>query len=201
MNPGQAPRKLGACVVARPGGREKFMHVTLLTAQSLDGFITRHGVPGSGFTSAEDKAHFRAALADFDCCVMGAVTYRGPREWIRRHVAAPHRPCVVLTRAPERHQADAEAGVIEFTAAPPKKILADLEARGCRRCALLGGGQAHSVFFSAGLVDELWLTIEPLLFGAGTPLLAAPADVRLELLTEEKLNAAGTLLLRYRVTR
>jgi riboflavin biosynthesis pyrimidine reductase len=57
------------------------------------------------------------------------------------------------------------------------------------------------LFLAAGLVDEIWLTVEPLLFGGGTPLLAARVDVRLELLASEKLNAAGTLLLRYRVVR
>jgi dihydrofolate reductase len=50
-------------------------------------------------------------------------------------------------------------------------------------------------------VDEIWLTVEPLLFGGGTPLLAARVDVRLALLASERLNAAGTLLLRYRVVR
>jgi riboflavin biosynthesis pyrimidine reductase len=57
------------------------------------------------------------------------------------------------------------------------------------------------LFFAAGLVDEIWLTVEPILFGGGTPLLVARVDVRLELLASEKLNAAGTLLLRYRVAR
>lgn len=177
------------------------MHVTLLTAQSLDGFITRHDEPGSGFTSSEDKAHFRRALGGFDCCVMGGVTYRGSREWIQTHVAALHRLCVVLTRAPERHAADARPEMLEFTAAPPEKILAGLHARGRRRCALLGGAQAHGLFLAAGLVDELWLTVEPVLFGGGTPLLAVRTDARLELMSSEKLNAAGTLLLRYRVAR
>jgi len=177
------------------------MHVTLLTAQSLDGFITRHDEPGSGFTSAEDKAHFRATLADFDCCVMGGATYRGAREWIQTHVAAPRRLGVVLPRTPERHAAETRPGALEFTGAPPEKILAGLRARGFARCALLGGAQVHGLFLAAGLVDELWLTVEPVLFGGGTPLLAGRVDVRLELMTLEKLNPAGTLLLRYRVVR
>ncbi|HZP59561.1 MAG TPA: dihydrofolate reductase family protein [Opitutaceae bacterium] len=177
------------------------MHVTLLTAQSLDGFITRHDQAGSSFTSPEDKTHFRAALAGFDCGVMGGVTYRGAREWIRAHVAAPERLCLVLTRDPAAYASEARAGELEFSAAAPKKIIAGLEARGRRRCALLGGGQVHGLFFAAGLVDELWLTVEPVLFGQGTPLLAGTVDVRLELLTLEKLNAGGTLLLHYRVAR
>ncbi|HTQ30249.1 MAG TPA: dihydrofolate reductase family protein [Opitutaceae bacterium] len=177
------------------------MHVTLLTAQSLDGFITRHDEAGSRFTSKEDKTHFRAALAGFDCGVMGGVTYRGASDWIQAQVAAPHRLCVVLTRTPGRQAADARPGALEFTDAPPEKILAGLQARGFARCAVLGGAQVHGLFLAARLVDELWLTVEPVLFGGGTPLVATPVEVRLELLSQEKLNAAGTLLLRYRVVR
>ncbi|HXA14762.1 MAG TPA: dihydrofolate reductase family protein [Opitutaceae bacterium] len=176
------------------------MHVTLLTAQSLDGFITRHDEPGSGFASPEDQTHFHAALADFDCCVMGSVTYRGAHDLVSANLAKK-RLRVVLTRTPADHAAETRPGSLEFSSDPPKKLLADLSARGYARCVLLGGAQVHGLFFSAGLVDEVWLTIEPVLFGGGTPLLAARVDVRLELLASKKLNAAGTLLLRYRVVR
>jgi dihydrofolate reductase len=176
------------------------MHVTLLTAQSLDGFITRHNTPGSSFASPEDQKHFHAALAGFDCSVMGSVTYRGARDLICAQPMAK-RLRVVLTRAPADYAAQAQPGSLEFTNDAPEKLLTGLRARGFTRCVLLGGAQAHGLFFAAGLVDEIWLTIEPVLFGGGTPLLAVPVDVRLELLASEKLNTTGTLLLRYRVVR
>jgi dihydrofolate reductase len=176
------------------------MHVTLLTAQSLDGFITRHDTPGSGFASPEDQKHFHAALASFDCSVMGSATYRGSRDLICTQPMAK-RLRVVLTRTPADYAAQAQPGSLEFTNDAPGKLLAGLHSRGFKRCGLLGGAQVHGLFLAAGLVDELWLTVEPMLFGGGTPLLAARVDVRLELLASEKLNAAGTLLLRYRVVR
>jgi dihydrofolate reductase len=176
------------------------MHVTLLTAQSLDGFITRHDTPGSGFASPEDQAHFHAALADFDCSVMGSATYRGAIDLAYTRPGTK-RLRVVLTRTPADYAAQARPGSLEFTSDAPEKIAAGLRARGCTRCVLLGGSQVHGLFLAAGLVDEVWLTVEPLLFGGGTPLLGARVDVRLELLASQKLNAAGTLLLRYRVVR
>jgi dihydrofolate reductase len=108
---------------------------------------------------------------------------------------------VVLTRTPADYAAQAQPGSLEFTNDAPEKLLAGLRVRGFKRCVLLGGAQVHTLFFAAGLVDEIWLTVEPILFGGGTPLLVARVDVRLELLASEKLNAAGTLLLRYRVAR
>jgi dihydrofolate reductase len=37
------------------------MRLTLIAAQSLDGFITRHDTPGSDFVSDADRAFFREA--------------------------------------------------------------------------------------------------------------------------------------------
>jgi riboflavin biosynthesis pyrimidine reductase len=107
---------------------------------------------------------------------------------------------VIMTRSSGRYSADAVPGRLEFTQAAPQAIADDLRTRGFRHCALLGGSQVHSLFLAAGLVDEIWLTVEPALFGAGTPLLAHEADVRLELDATEKLGAS-TLLLKYRVLR
>ena len=175
------------------------MRIVLIAAQSLDGFIAKHDEPGTSFTSPEDKAHFHRVLADFDVGVLGGGTYRVLREAILGHLPGRFLR-VVMTRSPERHAAEAVAGMLEFTCAAPAALAEALRARGFRRCALLGGSHVHSLFLAAGLVDEVWLTIEPRLFGGGTPLLARAAEVRLELDAMERL-AAGTLLARYRVLR
>jgi len=175
------------------------MRVVLIAAQSLDGFITQHDEPGAAFTSPEDKAYFQTVLADFDCCVLGAETYRVSREFIRSQ--SPGRPLrLVLTRSPDRFSADAIPGSLEFTNGTPAAVLTGLQRRGLEQCALLGGAQIHSLFFEAGLVDQLWLTVEPRLFGGGTPLFARRLDARLALRSVEKLGA-NTLLLKYAVAR
>ena len=175
------------------------MRIVLIAAQSLDGFITKHARPGTAFTSPEDKAHFRKVVAGFDAGVFGAGTYRVSREAIR---ALPSEGLlrVVMTRSPGRYAAETVPGRLEFTDVAPRALADDLCARGFRHCALLGGSQVHSLFLAAGLVDEIWLTVEPALFGAGTPLLAHEADVRLELDTIERLGVS-TLLLKYSVIR
>jgi riboflavin biosynthesis pyrimidine reductase len=107
---------------------------------------------------------------------------------------------IVMTRSPESYSAEAVPGMLEFTRATPSGLVEQLSARGFSRCALLGGSHIHSLFLAAGLVDEIWLTIEPLLFGAGTPLLSHPADIKLDLCSLEKLGAS-TLLAKYNVLR
>jgi len=175
------------------------MRLTLIAAQSLDGFITRHDTPGSDFVSDADKAFFREALRGFDCCVMGSVAYRAARETIRAKLM-PDRLRIVLSRQPETFSQDQVPGSLEFCATPPAQLVAELHQRGYQRCAILGGAQIHSLFFEAGLIDELWLTVEPLLFGSGTPLLANRTEVKLTLLSTSHLNPS-TLLLKYGVEK
>lgn len=175
------------------------MRVTLIAVQSLDGFITKHATTGSDFASPADQAHLRSVLAGFDCSVMGAETYRTAREQIRERLTSP-RLRTVMTRAPQSFADDTIPGRLEFSASPPAQLLAALRARGFCQCALLGGSQIHSLFLNEHRVDELWLTIEPVLFGRGTPLLAHATDTRLRFLSEEKLTS-DTLLLKYQVLR
>jgi dihydrofolate reductase len=176
------------------------MEITLIAAQSLDGFITRHAEPGTAFTSSEDQRHFAAALQRHDASIMGGETYRVSRDFIRDRLTLARRR-VVLTRTPEQFAGDAVPGRLEFTAEPVEALVARLRSLGHRSCALLGGAQIHQLFLARGLVDGLELTLEPRLFGRGTPLVHGLADVQLQLIDCRPLEASSTLLARYRVLR
>ena len=175
------------------------MRLTLIAAQSLDGYITRHDTPGSGFASEADRAFFRTALPSFDACIMGAETYRTARDLIRKAIM-PDRLRIVVTRNPQAFAGEAIPGKLEFFNLSAPEIVSLLQQRQCRTGAILGGAQIHSLFLEAKLVDELWLTIEPVLFGSGTPLLARRTDIQLELASQTNLSPQ-TLLLKYRVKK
>ena len=175
------------------------MHVALIAVQSLDGCITRHDQGGAGgWASPEDQQHFRQELAGCDCAVFGAGTYRADRALIRPRLR-PDLLRLVMTRRPTAAElvADAVPGQLEFTDRAPDQLLAELDRRGRRRCALLGGEQVYGRFLRYDLVDELVLTVEPLLFGSGRRLVAEPIERRFELADVDRLNRS-TLLLRYR---
>ncbi len=175
------------------------MQVILIAAQSVDGFITHHDRPGSAFTSPEDKTYFRAVLAGFNAGIVGAGTYRAERD-VFLTPRNRSRLQVVMSRNPDAFASDARPGELEFTGESPTELVARLGTLGVRRAALLGGAQMHSLFLAAGLVDELWLTLEPRLFGAGTPLIAGAADHALKLLGHEHLGG-DTLLVKYAMRR
>lgn len=185
------------------------MQVVLIAAQSLDGWITRHDEPGDGFASEADKTHFRATIRGCDACVMGRATYEISKDRMRPQ-AFPGLRRVVWTRRPETYRAEELPGVLEFTRESPAETVARLRADGRMRCALLGGGSVNAVWLSAGLVDEVCVTVESRLFGFGTALAGrapgnlepGPAfDVALDLIEARTLAAGGPVLLRYAVKR
>jgi dihydrofolate reductase len=172
------------------------MHVAVIAVQSIDGCITRHrGEGAAGWASAEDQQHFRRALATFDCAIFGAGTYRADRAHIRPRLQRDLLR-VVMTRNPEAFAGDAVADQLEFTAESPADVVAHLSARGRQRCALLGGQQVYGQFFQEDLVDELIVTLEPLIFGEGLRLCDQPVERRFELAECTHLTPS-TLLLRY----
>jgi dihydrofolate reductase len=130
---------------------------------------------------------------------LGSATWRAARSEI---LAAPYsgRRRIVMTRDPAVFVEDAQPGRIEFTAEPPTTLASRLRMEGVEQCALLGGGVVNGLFLSAGLVDELWITIEPLLFGQGRPIADSRIDVRMALGEVTRLDR-DTLLLKYSVKR
>ncbi|WP_227982126.1 dihydrofolate reductase family protein [Nocardia spumae] len=107
------------------------------------------------------------------------VTHRVPRQWIDAH---PEAPFTFVT--------DGVPAAIERAAA-----LAGSKAVG------LNGGTIASQALEAGLLDEIWVDLIPVLLGAGTPLFAG-LGAQPHLL-EDPVVVQGTRVthLRYRVRR
>jgi len=77
-----------------------------------------------------------------------------------------------------------------------------LAARGLERLLCEGGPQLLTGLLQAGLVDELCLTLSPLLVGRAPGLLTVPLDAPAPLQLEYLVDAGeGVLLARYRVQR
>jgi dihydrofolate reductase len=62
----------------------------------------------------------------------------------------------------------------------------------------VGGPELAAAAFAAGLVDECWLVVAPVLVGSGTEAFPGAATVTLEL-TEERRFGNGMVYLHYRV--
>lgn len=68
--------------------------------------------------------------------------------------------------------------------------------------AVLGGGSVYRFMLERGLLDELFVTVEPLVFGRGLEMfLGGTHTTRLRLVSVKRLNRTGTLLVHYQVHR
>lgn len=84
----------------------------------------------------------------------------------------------------------------------PRQILADLDRRGVRRLMVEGGTAVHTLFLTAGLVDELHLVVAPFFVGdADAPRFVAagafPHDVRHRMRLAELRMVDDVALLRF----
>jgi dihydrofolate reductase len=89
---------------------------------------------------------------------------------------------------------------VETTSEDPAKLLARLAQEGAHAVAICGGASIYNLFMQAGLVDEIYLTVSPLLFGRGLSLFTEPLQTPLKLLESTTLDD-GAMLLHYAVAR
>ena len=119
---------------------------------------------------------------------------------------APDQPVLVYTSPPapdagEPPDVPAPVEVVRLEVPGLTEVLADLHARGVRALLSEGGPTLNGALFAAGLVDELFLTITPLITGDGDEQNIVeggrlPVDVELELVEVERVGSE--LFLRYR---
>ncbi|HEV2403641.1 MAG TPA: dihydrofolate reductase family protein [Candidatus Saccharimonadales bacterium] len=168
------------------------MKVFIIAALSADGFIGAGEAHRSfDWTSKEDKQLLVELSKEAGVIVMGSKTFNTFR--IRR--APPGRRLIVYTRHPETVKGE---GDIQTTHETPQNLIERLRAEGCHGLAIEGGSSIYKLFLDSGIVDELYLTIEPVLFGNGAPLFSGPVSTQLTLLENRQLND-NTVLLHYRV--
>ncbi len=178
------------------------MKIILIDVSSLDGKLTKwKGNDIYEWSSREDFIHFQKVKSENNLLVMGSGTF----DKVKNIEGAGLKPekerlRVILTSKPQQYQKYVIPGQMEFSDESPRQLIARLSERGYKQMLLVSGGKVATSFFKEQLVDELWLTIEPKIFGSGEPLVQEGAfDISLKLLSMEKLNSQGTLLLKYQV--
>lgn len=174
------------------------MKVIMVMVSSVNGRITKGDNPDvTAFASKEDAALFLNLKERFPCYILGSSTFEASRK---RIILRKGHLRVVMTANPEKYTAEVVPGRLEFTRETPERLVKRLASEGYKRALLLGGSRVNRSFLEAGLVDELYLTIEPALFGKGKNLIEeSDINVPLRLVRVKRLNTSGTLHARYKV--
>lgn len=172
------------------------MKVIAVIVQSVNGKITKGSDPNVyKWTSQEDKLHLKETIGKASLIVMGSTTYEEAKKNITLSSQIQR---VVLTSRPQDYEQEVVSGQLEFYNLTPKEVVERYQ-NDHENLLLLGGSKIYSEFLKQGLIDEIWLTVEPVIFGQGKPLIDTDRNVSMKLLSLEKLNDKGTLLLKYQL--
>jgi len=167
---------------------------SVFIATSLDGFIARPDGAIDWLSVVERPGEdygFGEFFSSVDTLVMGRKTWEvalGFPEW-------PYagKRVVVMSRHPQtpRHGETFHSG-------PPDKLLSALAADGVRH-AYVDGGATIRAFLAAGLIDELTVSIIPVLLGSGIPLFGDGVSVTGLSLQSSRGFESGLVQVRYGV--
>lgn len=167
--------------------------------QTVNGKITRgNDTDIYRWTSKEDADFFFSFLRKHRLIVMGSNTYEAVKSKIK---LTTDQLRIVLTGYPEKYKENDVEGKLEFRKISPVKLVNEMKKKGYETLLLVGGRKVNKAFFEANLVNELYITIEPRLFGIGKPVVAQGVfEVTLTLVSSKILNKEGSILLHYLVS-
>lgn len=174
------------------------MKTVLIFVATLDGKITRWNNPHvKKWSSQQDKDHFEQIWDSAPLIVLGSKTFDAdPIKPSKTHLL------MIMTSRPEQYQSYAVEGQIEFVSAPPQQIFQTCKQAGYPQMLIAGGAHIATSFLKEKLIDELWLTVEPKIFGQGSSfVIDDKLDIELKLLSSEKVNERGTLINKYAVVQ
>lgn len=161
-----------------------------IAAVTIDGKIALDAKHFSDWTSKEDKDFLQELLDKSDVVVVGNNTYKTAKGPLSK------RNCIVFTSSVAELERKSEKLLY---ANPATANIAELLAPH-KTVAVLGGSKTYTWFLEHGLLDELYLTIEPLVFARGINLFQSSKDINAHFRLEstKQLNERGSLLVHYK---
>lgn len=191
------------------------MKVILVMAMTLDGKIARHSLEPVDWTGKADKRKFVEITKQAGAVIMGSATFDTIGQVLKG------RKNIVMTRNPSRlapisiddsnlQTSNPALSVnknsldniesLEFTDKTPQEIVKSLEDEGFSSAALIGVSTINGLFAKENLIDEIYLTLVPKIFGKGLSLLSEELDMNLELVQMDKIDN-HSVLLKYNVVK
>ncbi|MBI4713704.1 dihydrofolate reductase [Candidatus Uhrbacteria bacterium] len=166
------------------------MNVILLAAISANGKIAEHeGQTSLDWTSKEDLHFFVEKTKEIGVLIMGRKTF----DTIGKPLKG--RRVIVMTKEEREVMEENEGGgKVEFTNEQPRELLERLQKEGIESVVIAGGSSIYSQFLRVGLITELYLTVEPVLFGDGIPLATGFERINLSFVDSTLLGDGSVLL-------
>lgn len=177
-------------------------------ATSIDGFLARAcgsvdwlDPIQSAAAAAGDDLGYQAFYSSVDVVLIGRKTYNTVRQFPEWPYATKR--CLVLTHGelgsdiPRRP--NGEAFSVEAVSGEPEHILAQLWEQDVQRVYIDGGATIQS-FQAAGFVDDLTVSVVPVILGDGIPLFQRGSEQQFQLINSVT-SCTGLVQMKWRAVR
>lgn len=174
------------------------MKKILVFVSTVDGKVTKWGNPHVHvWSSQNDQDYFNRIWNEAPVVIMGSNTYNA--EPLK---PTPKHHMVVMTQLPQLYKEKEVSNQLTFTNETPSQLVHRFEKEGHQQLLVVGGAHVATSFLKEELIDELWLTIEPRIFGmGGSFVIEEKLDIKLRLISLKKVNEQGTLIVKYQVVK
>jgi len=167
------------------------MKTILYMATSIDGFIAKKD-GDSDWVSEVDSVNFEKKMKEIGCFIVGRRTFDQYRGDIYPVSDVDN---IVLTT---KNLLKTDDKNVVYVRSPSEAIRA-AERRGHHKVLLIGGGTTNGLFLREGLIDEVFLSVHPLILGDGIKLFRdVEKDIKLKFI-DQKRAGDGLIQLHYQV--
>ncbi len=174
------------------------MKRVLIAAISLDGFIAQERNQASTtWTSQADKKWFSLISREVGTVIMGSTTFNTigrPLSGRKTIIYTSHQEKYPEAEAIENFNLESAQAVYTTGRMTITKLMQVLAELGAKKVAICGGAEVYREAWKENQIDELYLTVEPVFFGAGIKLL--PEEIameRLEVIERVNLSPQTTM--------
>ena len=166
--------------------------IILFIATSLDGFIAGEDDDISWLFTDGDYG-YKDFYDSIDTTLSGYNTYRIALTF--GSFPYPDKTNYVFSRL-HQHSEDTP---VKFIAADPCLFAGNLKAEAGKDIWLIGGGELNTLLLNDGLIDELIISIHPIILGKGIPLFAGQPKRKTLHMTKSEAFASGLLQVTYKI--
>lgn len=175
--------------------------VILYIATSIDHYIAKKDGDTTWLHSPEltienEDYGYQALMDSIDTTLMGNKTYEQIMSF-DIPFPYPNTTNYVFTRNKEKK----DTKQVTFVRENIEAFVKELKAKEGKDIWLIGGGQINTILINSGLVDELILSLIPIVLGEGIPLFSQEMKTKKLLLNTSKVYTSGLVQLKYSLLR
>lgn len=143
--------------------------VILNIACSLDGYIATKEDSLDWLFDVEGQEEANKGIAEFDETVDTVIMGRRTFDWVMEEMKGenPYKDKMTYVYS---HSANESSAAVRYTQEEPKQLIETIRNQKGKHIWLMGGGAVIRDFLEADVIDELIITIAPVLLGNGIPL-------------------------------